>query len=102
MTYRSGISAGRGSHASGEAEWSMRGVGNLTRAAYAILRIWLHLGIANFSYKSRVCEMRYVVIRVACLQFVFCRAFGDASSETWILRLATFSLPLLGVMGNIE
>ena len=35
MTYRSGRKAGRGSHASSEAEWNMRGVGNLTRAAYA-------------------------------------------------------------------
>ena len=33
LTYRSGFMAGRGSHASGEAEWSVCGVGNLTRAA---------------------------------------------------------------------
>ena len=35
LTYRSGLLAGRGSHASGEAEWSVHGVGNLTRATYA-------------------------------------------------------------------
>ena len=35
LTYRSGGKAGRSSHASGEVEWSVRGVGNLTRAAYA-------------------------------------------------------------------
>ena len=36
LTYRSGRKAGRRFHASGEAEWSVYGVGNLTRAAYAI------------------------------------------------------------------
>ena len=29
---------------------------------------------------------------VSCIR-VFCRAFGDASSKTWILRHATFSFP---------
>ena len=47
-------------------------VGNLTAAAYAILRIWLHSKIANFHLESRVCEMRYVCNpHVACLAFVF-------------------------------
>ena len=41
-------------------EREMPRVGNLTAAAYAILRIWLHSKIANFHLESRVCEMRYV------------------------------------------
>ena len=71
LTYRSGRKAGRGSHASGEAEWSERGVGNLTRAAYATQRMTLHVKSPISKLKSGIRGLRYVVIHVACLLIMF-------------------------------
>ena len=70
LTYRSGREAGRGSHASGEAEWSVRGVGNLTRAAYATAYEAFQ-GNRQFQVRKRSTELRYVGNHVACLLIMF-------------------------------
>ena len=62
----------------------MRGVGNLTRAAYANQRMTLYSEIGKISVQRRHAMSRAMLIfRVACfIIHVFERAFADALSET--------------------
>ena len=63
--------AGRGSHASGEAERSMCGAGNLTRAAYATAYD-ASCEIANFQDRKRSTKVALRgAIHVACLLVMF-------------------------------
>ena len=83
LTYRSGLMAGRDSHASGEAEWSERGVGNLTRAAYATAYDVLNRNRQFQAVKrnTRV-ALRGVIPCGVSSHHVLLRAFGDALFRT--------------------
>ena len=57
----------------------MRGVGNLTRAAYANQRMTLNSEIAKFHSQAEYDGRATLVINVACFHhYVWLRAFGDA------------------------
>ena len=84
MTYRSGRKAGRSSHTSGEVEWSVRGVGNLTRATYATAYCSFVRKTANLTVeaKIRLCARVVQYPRGALSYSVSTRALSGASYET--------------------
>ena len=78
----------------------MYGVGNLTYATYAILRIWLCLKTTKSSMNKAGyvrCATWSIPRGVSFIRVLF-RALGRASDKTWIYRHATFFFRQRGVL----